>query len=357
MIDLGLMFGGRSAEHEVSIASARSLYGALERDKYNIVPIGIMRDGAWVRPLDVELALRDGLDGGADEPVALDPDPTKAPLLVGEDRRPVELDVVFTVLHGTYGEDGTVQGALELADVAYTGSGVAASGAAMDKGMMKSLFAAADLPQVDYLVLRDAGYDEAAAVAQVEAGFHYPVFVKPANLGSSVGISKAHDREELLESLRLAFRYDRKIVVEAFADAREVECAVLGNDAPQASVPGEVMPVNEFYDYESKYTDGMMSFSIPADLSRGQADEVRSLAVAAFEACDCAGFARCDFFVPRDEGPVLVNEINTTPGLTDMSAFPKLWAATGVPYAELADRIVSLALERHRAKASLVTSR
>jgi D-alanine-D-alanine ligase len=357
MIDLGLMFGGRSAEHEVSVASARSLYPVLDREKYNIIPIGIMRDGAWVRPLDVELALRDGLDGAAVEPIALNPDPTEPALLVGEERRPVAVDVVFTVLHGTYGEDGTVQGALEIADVAYTGSGVAASGAAMDKGMMKSIFTAAGLPQVDYIVLRDAGYDEVAAVAQIEAGFDYPVFVKPANLGSSVGITKAHDRDELVDSLRLAFRFDRKIVVEAFADAREIECAVLGNDYPQASVPGEVMPVNEFYDYESKYSDGMMSFSIPADLSPKQTGEVRALAAAAFEAVDGAGFARCDFFVRRDEGPVLVNEINTTPGLTDMSAFPKLWAASGVPYAELADRIVSLALERHRAKGSLTTRR
>jgi D-alanine-D-alanine ligase len=357
MINLGLMFGGRSAEHEVSLASARSLYGALDREKYAITPIGVTREGAWVRPIDLDRALRDGLDSVAAEPVALSFDPGGSSLLVGEERRPLDLDVVFTVLHGTYGEDGTIQGAFDLAGVAYTGSGVAASAAAMDKELMKGLFAAAGLPQVDYLVLRDSEFEEGIAVSQIEKRLGYPVFVKPANLGSSVGITKSHDREELLESLRLAFRYDRKIVVEASADAREVECAVLGNDRPDTSVPGEVLPVNEFYDYESKYTDGMMSFVIPADLPEGQRDEVRSLAAAAFKAVDGAGFARCDFFVYRDGGPVLVNEINTTPGLTDMSAFPKLWAGTGIPYAELADRIVELALERHRAKAALVTSR
>jgi D-alanine-D-alanine ligase len=357
MIDLGLMFGGRSAEHEVSIASARSVAGALGRDNYNVTPIGVTRAGAWVVPRDLDVALRDGLDDVAAEPVALDLQPGGSPFLVGADHRPLDLDVVFSVLHGTYGEDGTIQGAFELADVAYTGSGVAASAAAMDKELMKGLFAAAGLPQVDYLVLRDADYEEGAAVPQIEERLDYPVFVKPANLGSSVGITKAHCRDELVESLRLAFRYDRKILVEAFADAREIECAVLGNDDPEVSVPGEVLPVNEFYDYESKYTDGMMAFVIPADLPQEQAGEVRRLAAAAFKAVDCAGFARCDFFAYRDGGPVLVNEVNTTPGLTDMSAFPKLWAGTGVPYPELADRIVSLALERHGAKSRLSTSR
>jgi D-alanine-D-alanine ligase len=345
MISLGLMFGGRSAEHDVSVASARSLYRTLDRERYAITLIGITRDGGWVRRLD----------GVAVEPVALTPDPAGPGLLVGEERRPVPLDVVFTVLHGPFGEDGTVQGLFELAGIAYTGSGVAASAAAMDKELMKRLFTAAGLPQVDYLVLRELG-DETAAVAEVEAALDYPMFVKPANLGSSVGITKAHDPGELVESLRLAFRYDRKVLVEAFADGREVECGVLGNERPEASVVGEVLPVNEFYDYESKYTEGMMSFAIPAALPAEQAEEVRRLAVAAFQACDCAGFARCDFFADRDGGRVVVNEINTTPGLTDMSGFPKLWGASGVPYGALADRIIALALERQRAKAALLTS-
>jgi D-alanine-D-alanine ligase len=351
-LQVALLFGGRSGEHEVSLVSAASVAAGLSA-RHDVACVLIDKAGRWLWQEGREPRPAGG------EPVFLAPVPGDGGRLrrLSDARELARPDIFFPVLHGTYGEDGTVQGALEIADVAYTGSGVAASGAAMDKGMMKSLFAAAGLPQVDYLVLRDVGYDEAAAVAQVEAGFDFPVFVKPANLGSSVGITKAHDGEELVESLRLAFRYDRKIVVEAFADAREIECAVLGNDAPQASVPGEVMPVNEFYDYESKYTDGMMSFAIPADLSREQTDEVRALAVAAFKAVDGSGFARCDFFVYPDEGPVMVNEINTTPGLTDMSAFPKLWAASGVPYAELADRIVSLALERHRAKGSLLTSR
>jgi D-alanine-D-alanine ligase len=356
MVNLGLLFGGRSAEHDVSLVSARSLRDVLDLAKYTLIPVGITREGAWVMPRDLDAAHAEGLDEVAHDPVSLSADPTR-PGLVVAGGRVIELDVVFPVLHGPYGEDGTVQGLLELAGLPYAGAGVAASAVAMDKELMKAVFKAARLPQVDYVVLRDRGDSPYACVAEVEAAFPYPVFVKPVNLGSSVGISKAHGRDELVEALRLAFRYDRKVIVEAFCDGRELECAVLGNGEPDASLPGEVLPANEFYDYESKYTDGKMSFGIPARLTDDQRGEVMGLAVAAFKAIDCAGFARVDFFIEKATGRPIVNEINTIPGLTEMSAFPKLWEASGLPYGELADRIVALALERHSARRALLSSR
>ena len=269
----------------------------------------------------------------------------------------VPVDVAFPILHGTFGEDGTIQGLFECAGLAYAGAGVTGSAVGMDKELMKAVFAAEGLPQVDYLVLRDAARTGPAAVAAVEARLAYPVFVKPCNLGSSVGMTKAHDRGELGPALELAARYDRKVIVEAAVDARELECALLGNDEPRASVPGEVVPGNEFYDYEAKYTDGMMSFTIPAPLEPAQEAEVRELAVRAFVAIDCAGFARCDFFVERATGRVLLNEINTIPGMTQMSAFPRLWEATGVGNRELVDEIVSLGLSRHAVRQGIVTAR
>jgi D-alanine-D-alanine ligase len=358
-LSLALIFGGRSAEHEVSLVSARSLVDALDPAAFSIVPIGITHDGAWVTPADLDVALRDGLAGVACEPVALLPDPTRPGLVVGEGAatRTVAVDVVFPVVHGPYGEDGTMQGLFELAGLPYAGAGVAASAVGMDKELMKALFAQAGLPQVDYLVARDRGDDLATLVAQVEGSFAYPVFVKPVNLGSSVGISKAHDRAELHAALSAAFVYDRKVIVEAFVDARELECGVLGNASPEVSVVAEIMPGNEFYDYQSKYTDGMMDVAIPAAIGDERAAEVRELARAAFAAIDCAGFARCDCFLEKSSGRVLINEINTIPGLTGMSAFPKVWAASGVPYPELAARIVALALERHALRSGLKTSR
>jgi D-alanine-D-alanine ligase len=354
-LSLAVVFGGRSAEHEVSLVSARSLVDALDPARFTVVPVGITHEGGWVMPADLDAALRDGLAGVACEPVALLPDPTRPGLFVGDGAatRVVAVDAVFPVLHGPYGEDGTVQGLFELAGLPYAGAGVAASAAGMDKELMKGLFAQAGLPQVDYLVARDRGDHVDGLVADVEASFGYPVFVKPVNLGSSVGIAKAHDRGELAAALDGAFAYDRKVIVEAFVDAREFECGVLGNESPEASVVAEIVPGNEFYDYESKYTDGMMSFAIPAPVEAGVADEVRRLALAAFCAIDCAGYARCDFFLERATGRVLVNEINTIPGLTGMSAFPKVWEASGVPYPVLVERIVDLALRRHAVRSGL----
>jgi D-alanine-D-alanine ligase len=350
MLQLALIFGGRSAEHEISLASAAFVARMLDREKYAVVPVGITRDGVWIRPRDLEAALEGGLDTCAADPVHLVVDPSR-PGLQGPDGF-TPLDFAYPIMHGTFAEDGTIQGLLEMAGLAYAGSGVAASGAAMDKELMKAVFAAAGLPQVDYLVLRDGDATGVQAVAAVEERLVYPVFVKPANLGSSVGMTKAHDRTELGPALELAAAYDRKVVIEAASPGRELECSLLGNEDVQASVAGEVLPHNEFYDYEAKYTEGKMSFVIPADVPPEAQAETQRLAVAAFKAMDCCGFARCDFFY-EEPGRVLVNEINTIPGCTAMSGFPRLWAASGVDNERLVEQIVRLGLERQQATARL----
>jgi len=320
-----------------------------------VVPVGILPDGTWVIPADLDTALHEGLGAVATEPIALALGASERGFLK-ENGEVVAVDFAFPVLHGTFGEDGTIQGLLEMASLPYAGAGVVASAVGMDKEMMKAAFASASLPQVDYMVVRDSAADVSAALVAIERRFSYPVFIKPANLGSSVGMTKAHDRPELAAALALAFQYDRKVVVEAFCAGRELECAVLGNETPQASLPGEVVPRNEFYDFEAKYTDGMMEFRVPAPLDAATTERVRSLAVQAFRAIDCSGYARCDFFLDSGGG-VLVNEINTIPGMTSMSAFPRLWEATGVNGTELVDRIVSLGLARATARAALSTSR
>jgi len=353
MLQLALIFGGRSAEHEISLASARFVAAMLDRDKYDVIPVGIARDGRWLQPPDFEAALRDGLDAAPAQAVHLVVDPARPGFQLA-DGSFQPLNFAFPIMHGTFAEDGTIQGLLEMAGLAYAGSGVAASAVGMDKEMMKDVFAARGLPQVEYLVLRDAAARGAAAVAAVEERLPYPVFVKPVNLGSSVGMTKAHDRDELGPALELAASYDRKVIVEASSAGREIECAVLGNEAPRASVAGEVIPANEYYDYEAKYTAGMMSFVIPADIGAEKQAEVGALATAAFAALDCSGFARCDFFL-EDDGRVLVNEINTIPGMTAMSGFPRLWAATGVDGRALVEEIVQLGLRRQAARGPVRT--
>jgi D-alanine-D-alanine ligase len=355
MLKLALIFGGRSAEHEISLASARFVAGMLDPERYEIIPVGITRDGRWLRPRDLDAALTGGLDDCASEVAHLVMDPAR-PGLQFADSGFQPLDFAFPIMHGTFAEDGTIQGLLEMAGLAYAGSGVTASAAGMDKEAMKDVFAARGLPQVDYLVLRDAAATGAAAVAAVEERLSYPVFVKPVNLGSSVGMTKAHDRAELGPALALAADYDRKVIVEQTADGRELECAVLGNEDACASVPGEVIPVNEFYDYEAKYTEGKMSFVIPADVGAGKQAEVAELAVAAFKAIDACGFARCDFFIEAGSGRVLINEINTIPGMTPMSGFPRLWAASGVDNRALVEEIVQLGLRRYAARSHLRTT-
>lgn len=355
-ICVGILFGGRSGEHDVSLQSAASIIKALDSAKYSIVPIGITREGHWRVGQDALQPLAQFLESG--EPITPSVDPTSPRLLSLNPSHRLShshpsLDVVFPVLHGTFGEDGTVQGILELAGVPYVGAGVLASAAGMDKDVMKRLFRDARLPVVPWELFLRADWESRPAVVRkrIESKLRYPLFVKPVNLGSSVGISKVHNRGELSAALELAAQYDRKILVEKGIDAREIECSVLGNDCPQASVPGEIVPVNEFYDYESKYLKEGSELVIPAKLSAAQKKQVREVAIGAFQAIDCAGMARVDFLVDRKSGKVYLNEINTIPGFTSISMYPKLWEASGLPYPQLLDRLIQLALERHREKA------
>jgi len=354
-IRVGVLFGGRSGEHVVSLQSAASVIKALDPEKYDILPIGITREGHWRVGSGAMQLLPQVLESG--EPVTPSVDPTGPKLLTLASSHPSTdslpaLDVVFPVLHGTFGEDGTVQGLLELADIPYVGAGVLASAAGMDKDVMKRLFRDANLPVVPWeLILRsDWEGDPDVISTQIEKELLYPLFVKPVNGGSSVGISKVHNPRELAAALDLAAQYDRKILVEKGIDAREIECSVLGNDHPQASVPGEVLPVNEFYDYEAKYIKEGSELVIPAQLTSRQAEQVQDVAIRAFQAVDGAGMARVDFLLDRGTGQVYLNEINTIPGFTSISMYPKLWEASGIPYPQLLDRLIELALERHREK-------
>jgi D-alanine-D-alanine ligase len=354
-IRLGILFGGRSGEHDISLLSAASVIKALDPEKYEVLPIGITREGRWRIGSGALQLLPEVLESG--ELVAPSVDPTGPKLLpmrasVPDRSLTPEVDVIFPVLHGTFGEDGTVQGLLELADLPYVGAGVLGSAVGMDKDVMKRLFREAGLPIVPWqLVLRSEWETNPTAVRRrIEAKLRYPLFVKPANLGSSVGISKVHHCVELPDAMNLAAKYDRKILVEKGIDAREIECSVLGNDRPEASIPGEVVPVNEFYDYEAKYLKEGSELRIPAPLTPPQTKRVRDLAIRAFQAVEGAGMARVDFLVERKRGTVYVNEVNTIPGFTSISMYPKLWEASGVPYSELLDRLVALAIERHREK-------
>ena len=381
---IGILFGGRSGEHEVSLLSAASILKAIDKKKYDVVPIGITRQGRWVTAGDAH-ALLTGKQAPENPLLAGDPEstPTAAVLKRGEaiivppvpaeSLQPLELsasaelaprasaldlDVVFPVLHGTFGEDGTIQGLFELADIAYVGSGVLGSAAGMDKVAMKRLFSAAGLPQTPYLSMLRSEWrgDPKRATKKIEAALKYPIFVKPANLGSSVGISKVHDRSELAAAMDLAAAYDRKLIIEQGvggpgAKPRELEVAVLGNDSPEASVVGEIVPGAEFYDYDAKYLSDTSVPIIPAKLTATESKQIRKMAVEAFKVCDCAGLARVDFLMePPRKGHkprIYLNEINTLPGFTSISMYPKMWAASGLPYRQLIDRLIQLALERH----------
>jgi D-alanine-D-alanine ligase len=379
---VGVLYGGRSGEHEVSLASAASVFANLDRTRYEPVPIRIEKDGRWAladkppttmiagevieqarleaarparegrevhlvaRPSDETILSIDRSRGGDAE--------TPAAMVTG-----LSLDVIFPMLHGPYGEDGTIQGLLELANVPYVGAGVLASAVGMDKAAMKIHFLAHGLPVCPYrVVLRREWQSNAAKIsADLEQALKFPMFVKPANLGSSVGISKAKNAADLSAAMELAGSFDRKIVIEAAVpDAREIECAVLGNDEPEASVPGEIIPSREFYDYESKYLDEGSRAIIPADLPEKTSNQVRKLAIEAFQAIDGAGMSRVDFLLSRADGSLWVNEVNTIPGFTTISMFAKLWAASGVQYPALLDRLISLARERHAEKQQLRTS-
>ncbi|MBI4442977.1 MAG: D-alanine--D-alanine ligase [Acidobacteria bacterium] len=359
---VGILFGGRSAEHEISLQSAANVIAAADPEKYEVVPIAITKEGRWrVGVLPPGASARKGLlekisaEGMEVIPAASpgEPGPLVPVAKSGGASRLGKLDVIFPVLHGTFGEDGTVQGLLELAGIPYVGAGVLGSAAGMDKDVMKRLFRERGLPIVPYVIARrlDREHDLAGVCRAVEKKFRYPVFIKPANLGSSVGIGKARNRKELKAALEAASRYDRKILVERAIAGREIECSVLGNDDPIASVPGEIVPGREFYDYAAKYLEDTSELIVPAPLRSHQVKRVQRLAVQAFQSIECAGMARVDFFLEKKTSRFYVNEINTIPGFTAISMYPRMWQASGLSYARLIDRLIELALERHREKA------
>jgi D-alanine-D-alanine ligase len=376
---VGVVFGGRSGEHEVSLLSAASILKAIDRRRFDVVPIGITKEGRWLTAGEADNLLLGNGDAVKKQLRAGDPAATPGAKVLGEthmggiptllapepkalaatEAKSQSLDVIFPVLHGTFGEDGTIQGLFELAGIAYVGSGVLGSAAGMDKDVMKKLFAEAKLPIVKHVTLLRHEWETAPrkAIAKVEAALKYPVFVKPANLGSSVGISKAHDRKELGPALDEAAKFDRKLVIEqgvsgkGGAKARELEVAVLGNDKPEASVVGEIIPGKEFYDYEAKYLSEGSVPVIPAKLSSEESKKIRAMAVEAFRACDLSGLARVDFLMePDGRRRIYLNEVNTLPGFTQISMYPKLWEATGLKYRDLITRLIELAVERQREK-------
>jgi D-alanine-D-alanine ligase len=387
MIDklrVGVIFGGRNSEHEVSLTSARSVMSALDQEKYEIVPIGIDKRGRWLVGDDPLLALERAAD-----PKLLNREPhpgvaqSSAPLHVTSGRLPdqalsltqtdelqedtgsalltsdedaahqltqsARVDVLIPVLHGMYGEDGTLQGLFELVGVPYVGCGVLAASVGMDKGLMKAAFAAAGLRQLPYLLVRRIDWERQPdrVLDHIEATLRYPIFTKPANAGSSVGVSKCQTRSELLEGLALAAAHDRRLIIEQGVNVRELEVAVLGNDDPQASVVGEIIPANEWYDYADKYLEGRTNYLIPAPLDDATADQVRQMAIDAFRAIDGSGLSRVDFLLDKDTNKIYINEVNTFPGFTSGSMYPRLWEASGLPYPQLLDRLIGLALQRH----------
>jgi D-alanine-D-alanine ligase len=356
---VGVIFGGRSGEHEVSLVSATSIITALDKNKYEVVPIGVTPSGRWLSSGTTLQMLKSGDPVDSEPERFLAPEPQRQALVSVQGESDDKLDVVFPVIHGTYGEDGTLQGLLELANIPYVGAGVLGSAVGMDKIIQKQLYEQAGIPVAKYVWFHSS---EAAAspkkvVATIEKHLRYPVFTKPANTGSSVGICKAHNRAELLKALPVAAEYDRKIIVEqGVKDAREIECAVLGNDAPIASIAGEIIPSNEFYDYDAKYVDGKSTAIIPAKLPARILKNVRQYAVNAFRVLDLAGMARIDFFVTKKKNAIYLNEVNTIPGFTSISMYPKLWEATGISYVELLDRLIVLAIERHREKNAVRTT-
>jgi D-alanine-D-alanine ligase len=360
-IRVGVIFGGRSVEHEVSLVSALSVMNALDKTKYEVVPIGIAHTGQWLSSGEALELLKKNASLDRETEQLILPDPRKQSLVALDGRASVEkkIDVVFPVVHGTYAEDGTLQGLLELADLPYVGAGVLGSAVGMDKVVQKDLLRQAKIPTTPAVWFF---YDEFKSntkklIAEMEKKLRYPMFVKPAHSGSSIGISKSHNRKELIEHIEYASQYDWKILVErAVQNAREIECAVLGNEHPDASVPGEIVPSNEFYDYDAKYVDGKSAAVIPAKLPAAIAKKIRTTALAAYRALDCSGMARVDFLVAKKTNKLFLNEINTIPGFTSISMYPKLWEATGLPYAQLLDRLIVLAIERHEQKQRLSTT-
>jgi len=351
-----VLFGGQSGEHDVSLRSAQTVIGALDPERYEVVPVGITREGRWLTGGDPMAALTAHsplfalIHGGDDDttsPMESSEATAALPVVMSG-----QIDVVFPVLHGPKGEDGTVQGMFELSGIPYVGSGVLGSAVAMDKAIAKTLCAQAGIPQVKWLTVlrRDWERDPDTVMEQVASQIGYPCFTKPANMGSSVGVAKSHNAEELADCIAIAARYDRRIIIEQGVDARELEISVLGNEEPIASVVGEIVPSREFYDYEAKYIDTGSKAIIPAEISAETLAEIQRIAIQAFQALDLAGMARADFFLERSTGQLLLNEINTIPGFTSISMYPLLWEASGLPLPELVDRLIALAIERHREK-------
>ncbi len=349
---VGVLFGGRSGEHEVSLISAASVIAALDPEKYEAVPIGITKGGQWLAGTAATKMLPEVLKTG--ERVMLSADPNVAALVpVGAPSgNALHVDVIFPVLHGTFGEDGTVQGLLDLAGLAYVGSGVLGSAVGMDKDMQKRLFQHAKLPIVDFLAFQRAEWEKSRAkvMSAIKKKFRFPVFVKPATLGSSVGMTKAHDAKELAAAMDLAAEFAQKIIVERAIKGREIEVSVLGNEDPKASIPGEIVPHREFYDYAAKYLEEGTRLLIPAKLNRAQIKKFQEYAVRAFRSLECLGLARVDFFLEHRTNRIYLNEINTIPGFTSISMYPKLWEASGLPYRELLSRLIDLALSQHHEK-------
>jgi len=353
-INLGLIFGGRSGEHQVSLMSARSVLSALNPEKYNVIQIGISQEGMW---LVGENILEEMINGNLTNltKVVVFPDPTREGLYILRDRKSEQLleyfsalDVVFPVLHGTFGEDGTLQGLLELAGITYIGAGVLSSSVGMDKGLFRDVMLANGIPVVETIVVsrHDIDLDVALVIDQAENLMAYPLFVKPANAGSSVGVSKCNHRSDLLEGLMEASRFDRRVLIQRAVNAREIEVSVLGNDIPEVSIPGEIRPAGEFYSYEAKYLNADSELLIPAPIPDEMVDQVQELAIKAYQAIDCTGMARVDFLLDKDSNDIYLGEVNTIPGFTQISMYPKLWEASGLPYPQLIDRLVELAIER-----------
>ena len=342
-VKVALLFGGRSAEHEISLLSASAIWRHLDREKYEVICFYLPRKGGWKQVASPLLS-----------PEELEKGDSFSFLPWEETRKlfPLQADIYFPVLHGPYGEDGTIQGWLELAGVPYVGAGVLASALGMDKVAMKAAFAARQLPLVRYLSFIEKEWEnqKVEIINQIKAAIPLPLFVKPANLGSSVGITKVKTWDELAEAVKTAFLYDHKILIEEGIPAREIECSVLGNDEPRASLPGEVIPFREFYDYRDKYLEGKTGFKIPADLSPGQIAEVQRLSLEAYRAIDCSGMARVDLFLDRRNGSFYVNEVNTIPGFTEISMYPKLWEVSGLPFGRLLDELINLGFERFQKK-------
>lgn len=359
-LKVGILFGGRSAEHEVSLVSATSVIKALDKSKYDVVPIGITKEGRWLSTVNAVQLLKDHAPMELLPEHVLLPDPRKQSLVNISTAFPQDahrLDVIFPVIHGTFGEDGTIQGLFELADIPYVGAGVLGSSIGMDKVIAKRLLQQANVPVTPDIAFLFTEFQKKPKpfIAAIEKKLRYPCFVKPPNQGSSVGISKAHNRKELIAAIVLAGEYDRKILVEkAAVKPREIEFSVLGNDEPIVSAPGEIIPSNEFYDYDAKYVDGKSKAIIPAAIPKPVLKKMQQCAVTAFKALECAGMARVDFFLQKN-GKFYLNEINTIPGFTSISMYPKLWAASGLQYPELLDRLIRLAIERHNEKKSLRT--